>query len=187
MPEAVCDRHSYLPDQGFQPRTTLNSNLYFFCFFFTFTRAPRDHRPVDGDHYSHHGRGFTTSDGGNNSTRHHDTSAHHEEDPWCVRRMSVPPAQEHQGEEFAVALLTGCQQTNLCDEGNFVNRHVAALKIGVPSPPVARDLELDVNAGNVDKSCKRHRLLVSRARQRISLYLFILCSAFVVASVPRRK
>ena len=45
--------------------------------------------------------------------------------------------------------LTGCQHTNLCDEVNFVDRHVAALKIGVPSPPVARDLELDVNVGNV--------------------------------------
>ena len=72
--------------------------------------------------------------------------------PWCVRavrRMWVPPAQEHQGEEFAVALLPGCQHTNLCDEVNFVDRHVAALKIGVPSPPVAHDLELDVNVGNV--------------------------------------
>ena len=64
-------------------------------------RAPRDHRPVDGDQYS--------------------------------------PAQEHQGEEFAVALLTGCQHTSLCDEVNFVDRHVAALKIGVLSPPVARE------------------------------------------------
>ena len=46
-------------------------------------------------------------------------------------------------------MLTGCQQTKLCDEVNFVNRQVAALKIGVPSPPVARDLELDLNVGNV--------------------------------------
>ena len=46
-------------------------------------------------------------------------------------------------------MLTGSQQSNLCDEVNFVDRHVAALKIGVPSPPVARDLELDVNFGNV--------------------------------------
>ena len=82
--------------------------------------------------------------------------------------MWVPPAQEYQGEEFAVALLTGCQHTNLCDEVNFVDRHVAALMIGVLSPPVARDLELDVNIGNVGKLCKRHRLPVSRARQRIS-------------------
>ena len=37
----------------------------------------------------------------------------------------------------------------MCDEVNFVDRHVAALKIGVPPPPVARDLELDVNVGNV--------------------------------------
>ena len=44
--------------------------------------------------------------------------------------------QEHQGEEFAIALLTGCQQTNLCDEVNSGNRHVAALKIGVPSTSV---------------------------------------------------
>ena len=118
-------------------------------YFHTHTRPPRDHRPVDGDQYSRHGRSFTTSDGRINWTRHHDTSAHHKEDSWCVRRMWVPPAQEHQGEEFAVALLTGCQHTNLCDEVNFVDRHVAALKIGVPSPPVARDLELNVNVGNV--------------------------------------
>ena len=120
------------------------------------------------------------SDGGNNSTRHNDTSAHHEEDPWCVRRMWVPPAQEHQGEEFAIALLTGCQQTNLCDEVNSINRHVAALKIGVPSPPVAGDYELSVNVGNVGKLCKRHRLPVSRARQRISP--FLIHSLFGVSS-----
>ena len=92
--------------------------------WFTHTRTPRDHRPVNGGQYSRHDWGFTTSDGGNNSTRHHDTSAQHEDDPWCVRRMWVPPAQEHQGEEFAVALLTDCQQTNLCDEVNPGNRHV---------------------------------------------------------------
>ena len=51
--------------------------------------------------------------------------------------------------------------TNLCDEVNFVDRHMAALKIGVLSPPVARDLELDVNVGNDGKLCKRHRLPVS--------------------------
>ena len=42
-------------------------------------------------------------------------------------------------------MLTGYQHTNLGDEVNFIDRHSAALKIGVPSPPVARDLELDVN------------------------------------------
>ena len=64
-------------------------------------------------------------------------------------------------------MLTGFQQTNLCDEVNPGNRHVAVLKVGVPSPPVARDYELNVNVGNVGKLCKRHRLPVSRARQRI--------------------
>ena len=107
-------------------------------------------------------------DGREVTTLQHDTKAHHKEDPWCVRRMWVPPAQEHQGEEFDVALLTGCQQTNLCDEVNLGNHHEAALKVGVHSPPVARDYELSVNVGNVGKLCKRHRLLVSRARQRIS-------------------
>ena len=147
-------------------------SISFMCFFFTHTRTPRDHRPVDGDQYLSHGWGFTTSDGGSNSTRHHDTSAHHEEDPWYVRRIWVPPAQEHQGEEFAVALLTGCQQTNLCVGVNPSNRHMAAIKIGVPSPPVARDYKLSVNVGIVGKLCKRHRLSVSRARQRISPFLF---------------
>ena len=85
--------------------------------------------------------------------------------------MVAPPAQEHQGEEFAVALLTGCQQNNLCDEVNPSDRHVAALKIGVPSPPVARDYELSVNVSNVGKLCKRHRIPVSRPRQRISQFL----------------
>ena len=69
---------------------------------------------------------------------------------------------------FVDKLSTGCQQTNLCDEVNPGNRHVAALKIGVPSPPVARDYELIVNCGNVGKLCKRHRLSVSQARQWIS-------------------
>ena len=155
-------------------------------YFHTHTRAPRDHRPVDGNQYSRHGRSFTASDGGNNRTQHHDTSAHQEEDPWCVRRMWVPPAQEHQGEEFAVALLTVCQQTNLSDEVNSGNRHVAALKIGVPSPSVAREYELSVNIGNVGKLYERHRLPVSRVRQRISPYLITLCSAFVVASGKRK-
>ena len=68
--------------------------------------------------------------------------------------------------------MTGFQQTNLCDEVNPGNRHVAALKVGVPSPPVARDYELSVNVGNVGKLCKRHRLPVSRERQRISPFLF---------------
>ena len=72
--------------------------------------------------------------------------------------MWVPPAQEHQGEEFAVALLTGCQQTNLCDEVNSGNRHVAALKIGVALPSVAREYELSVSVGNIGKLCKRNRL-----------------------------
>ena len=84
-------------------------------------------------------------------------------------------------------MLTGCQQTNLCDEVSSGNRHVAALKIGVPSPSVAREYELSVNIGNVGKLCKRHRLPVSRARQRISPYLFILCSAFIVAGVPKGR
>ena len=160
-----------------RPRVSITWNTEFltiilFMFFSHTHGAPRDHRPVDGDQYSRHGRGFITSDGGNNSTQHHDTSAHHEEDPWCVRRMWVPPAQEYQGEEFGVALLTGCKQTNLCDEVNLVNRYVMALKIGVPPPPVARDLELDANVRNVGKLRKRHFLPVSRARQRISPFLF---------------
>ena len=67
-----------------------------------------------------------------------------------MRQADVRPAcSRTRREEFAVALLTGCQHTNLCDEVNFVDRHVAALIIGLPSPPVARDLELDVNVGNV--------------------------------------
>ena len=77
-------------------------------------------------------------------------------------------------------MLTGCQQTNLCDEVNPSNCHVAALKIGVPSPPVARDYELSVNVGNVGKLCKRHRLPVSRARQWISP--FLIHSLFGVSS-----
>ena len=83
-------------------------------------------------------------------------------------------------------MLTGCQQTILSDEGNSGNRHVAALGIGVPSLSVAREYELSVNIGNVGKLCKRHRLLVSRARQRISPYLIILCSTFDVAGARAR-
>ena len=83
-------------------------------------------------------------------------------------------------------MLTGGQQTNLCDEVNSGNHHVAALEIGVPSPSVAREYELSVSVGNIGKLCKRHRLPVSRARQRISPYLFILCSAFEVAGAKGR-
>ena len=78
----------------------------------------------------------------------------------------VPPAQEP-WRGTPVALLTGCQKTNLRDEINPDNRHVAALNVGVPLPPVARDYELSVNVGKVGKLCKRHRLPFSRARQRI--------------------
>ena len=97
---------------------------------------------VDGQ-YSRHGRDFRAME---EVTRHGTTTLQHA--------------------TKAVALLTSCQQTNLCDEVNPGNRHMAALKIGVPSPPVARDYELSVNVGNVGKLCKRYRLPVSQARQR---------------------
>ena len=45
-----------------------------------------------------------------------------------------------------------------------------AYKIGVPSPSVAREYELSVSVGSIGKLCKRHRLPVSRVRQRISPY-----------------
>ena len=77
-------------------------------------------------------------------------------------------------------MLTGCQQTNLCDEVNPGKRHVAALKISEPSPPVAREYELSVSVGNVGKLCKRHRLPVLRGRQRISP--FLIHSLFGVSS-----
>ena len=162
--------YSYLPDQRFWSYTTLNFNHHFFYAFHTrcTTRSTRTRSPPGRWQSILAPRTRVQSDGGNNSTRHHDTLAHYEEDPWCVRRMWVPPAQEYQGEEFAAALLTGCQQTNLCDEINPGNRHVVALKSSVPSPPVARDYELSANVGNVGKLCKRHRLPVSQARQRIS-------------------
>ena len=38
---------------------------------------------------------------------------------------------------------------------------------------------------NIGKLCKRHRLPVSRARKRISPYIYTLCSTFKAASVPR--
>ena len=47
------------------------------------------------------------------------------------------------------------RQTNLCDEVNSDNRRVSAINIGVLSPSVARDYELDANVGNVVKVCTR--------------------------------
>ena len=72
--------------------------------------------------------------------------------------MWVPPAQKHQEEELVVVSLTGCQQINQYDEVNSGSRYVTTLNIGVPSPSVARDYELDANVGNVGKLCKPRML-----------------------------
>ena len=57
-------------------------------------------------------------------------------------------------------MLKGCQQSNLRDGVDFVNRRMAAQNIGVSSPSVVRDYELDANVGNVGKPSKRRRLPV---------------------------
>ena len=150
----------------------MNSELILILILFLHTRTPRGpparyHRPVDGDQILAP-RSKPQNDGREITTLRHDTTAHDKEDPWCVERMWVPPAQVHQGEKLVDALLTGCQQPNFRNGVDFVHRRVAALNSGVPSQSLARDYELDANLGNVGKPCKRHRLPFSRARQRIS-------------------
>ena len=161
--------YSYLPDQGFQPYTTLNFNHYFFYVFSHRKRTPRDHHPVDGDQYSRHGWDFRAME---EITRHGTTTLQH-----TTKRILGASG----GCESHLLKKTKERSVcNLCDEVNPSNRHVAALKIGVPSPPVACDYELSVNVGNVGKLRNRHRLPVSRARQRISL--FLIHSLFGVSS-----
>ena len=50
-------------------------------------------------------------------------------------------------------MLTGCQQPNLRDEVDFVNRHMVALNVSVPPPSVALNYELVEDVGNVGKRC----------------------------------